>query len=136
MSLRESEDVTSHVSEPSKTRHVGGIPGDPQQVPPVRQGLPPERTQPSTVTPVCMLSRSVVPDSDPVDCSPPGSSVHGDSPDKNTGVGCHFLLQGILQPRDQTQVSHIADRFLYHLSHQGGQSETSMTLLPSFLYVA
>ena len=27
---------------------------------------------------------------DPVDCSPPGSSVHGDSPGKNTGVGCHF----------------------------------------------
>ena len=31
----------------------------------------------------------------PLDCSPPGSSVHGDSPGKNTGVGCHFLLQGI-----------------------------------------
>ena len=25
--------------------------------------------------------------------SPPGSSIHGISPDKNTGVGCHFLLQ-------------------------------------------
>ena len=32
---------------------------------------------------------------DPTDCSPPGSSVHGDSPGKDTGVGCHFLLQGI-----------------------------------------
>ena len=32
---------------------------------------------------------------DPMDCSPPGSSVHGDSPGKNTGVGCHVLLQGI-----------------------------------------
>ena len=30
-----------------------------------------------------------------MDYSPPGSSVHGDSPDKNTGVGCHVLLQGI-----------------------------------------
>ena len=30
---------------------------------------------------------------DPMDYSPPGSSVHGDSPGKNTGVGCHFLLQ-------------------------------------------
>ena len=29
---------------------------------------------------------------DSVDCSPWGSSVHGDSPGKNTGVGCHFLL--------------------------------------------
>ena len=27
--------------------------------------------------------------------SPPVSSVHGDSPGKNTGVGCHALLQGI-----------------------------------------
>ena len=34
--------------------------------------------------------------SDPMDCSPPGSSIHGDSPGKNTGVGCHFLLQGNL----------------------------------------
>ena len=32
---------------------------------------------------------------DPMDCSPPGSSVHGDSPGKGTGVGCHALLQGI-----------------------------------------
>ena len=29
---------------------------------------------------------------DPIDGSPPGSSVW-DSPGKNTGVGCHFLLQ-------------------------------------------
>ena len=29
---------------------------------------------------------------DPMDCSPPGSSVHGDSLVKNTGVGCHALL--------------------------------------------
>ena len=28
--------------------------------------------------------------------SPPGSSVHGISPGKNTGVECHFLLQGNL----------------------------------------
>ena len=32
---------------------------------------------------------------DPMDCSLPGFSVHGDSPGKNTGVGRHFLLQGI-----------------------------------------
>ena len=31
----------------------------------------------------------------PMDCSPPGSSVHEDSKGKNTGVGCHALLQGI-----------------------------------------
>ena len=32
---------------------------------------------------------------DPMDCSPPDSSVHGESPGKNTGVACHALLQGI-----------------------------------------
>ena len=31
---------------------------------------------------------------DAMDQSPPGSVVHGDSPGKNTGVGCHALLQG------------------------------------------
>ena len=30
-----------------------------------------------------------------MDCSPPGSSVHGDSPGKNTGVYRAALLQGI-----------------------------------------
>ena len=34
---------------------------------------------------------------DPMDYSPPGCSVHGDSPSKSTGVGCHALLQGIVQ---------------------------------------
>ena len=30
-----------------------------------------------------------------MNCSSAGSSVHGVSQAKNTGVGCHFLLQGI-----------------------------------------
>ena len=47
---------------------------------------------------------------DPVDCSPPGSSVHGDSPGKSTGVGCHALLQGIFP----TQGSNL---HLLHLLH-------------------
>ena len=33
-----------------------------------------------------------------MDCSLPGSSVHGVSPGKNTGLGCHALLQGIFHP--------------------------------------
>ena len=32
---------------------------------------------------------------EPMDYSPLGPSIRGDSPAKNTGVGCHFLLQGI-----------------------------------------
>ena len=41
------------------------------------------------------------------DYSQSGSSVHGDSAGKNTGVGCHAFLQGIFATRDQTQVSRI-----------------------------
>ena len=40
---------------------------------------------------------------DPVDCSPPGSSVHGDSPGKNAGVGCHAFLQGIFPAQGSNQ---------------------------------
>ena len=40
---------------------------------------------------------------DPMDCSPPGSSDHGDSPGKNTGVGCHALLQGIFPAQGLNQ---------------------------------
>ena len=40
--------------------------------------------------------RSVLSNScDPLDCSLPGSSVYGIFPGKNTGVGCHSLLQGL-----------------------------------------
>ena len=44
---------------------------------------------------MCLVAQSCPTLCDPMACSPPGSSVHGDSPGKNTGVGCHALLQGI-----------------------------------------
>ena len=57
-----------------------------------------------------------------MDCSPLGSSVHGDSPGKNTGAGsCSLFSRGSSQPRDWTQVSRIAGRFFCLLSHQGSQ---------------
>ena len=43
---------------------------------------------------------------DPVDCGPPGSPVRGDSPDKNTGVGCHALPQGKFTGRIQVLKNH------------------------------
>ena len=46
---------------------------------------------------MCLVTQSCPTLCDPMDCSPPGSSVHGDSPGKNTEVGCHALLQGIFQ---------------------------------------
>ena len=33
------------------------------------------------------------------------------SPGKNTGMDCHFLLQGSFRPRNQTQISCIVGRF-------------------------
>jgi len=36
---------------------------------------------------LCLVSQSCPTLCDPMDCSPPGSSVHGDSLGKNTGVG-------------------------------------------------
>ena len=38
---------------------------------------------------------------------------------KNTGVGCHFLLKGSSQPKDQTHISWIGRQILYCLSHMG-----------------
>ena len=44
-------------------------------------------------------------------------------PDKNTGVGCHFLLQGSSQPRDWTCISYVSciGRWIFFLplSHLG-----------------
>ena len=57
---------------------------------------------------------------DPVDCSLQGSSVCGDSPGKNTGVGCHTFLQGVFPTLglNPGSISHCR-QMLYHLSHQG-----------------
>ena len=42
---------------------------------------------------VCLVTKSCPILCDPMDCNPPGFSVHGDSPSRNTEVGCHALLQ-------------------------------------------
>ena len=53
-----------------------------------------------------------------MDCSPPGSSIHGDSPGKNTGVGCHALLQGIFPSQGLNPGFLHCRRILYHLCYQ------------------
>ena len=50
--------------------------------------------------------------------SPPGSSVHGDSPSKNTGVSCHALFQGIFPTQGSNPGLTYCRPILYHLSHQ------------------
>ena len=56
---------------------------------------------------MCAESLSHVQLCDPMGCGLPGSSVHGDSPGRNTGVGSHALLQGIFP----TQGCRMADGF-------------------------
>ena len=54
---------------------------------------------------------------DPMDCSLPGSSVHRDSQGKNTGVGCHGLLQGIFPTQGSNPGLLHCRQILYQLSY-------------------
>ena len=66
---------------------------------------------------LCLVAQSCPTLCNPTDCSPPGSSVHGDSLGKNTGVGCHVLLQGIFLTPGSNRVSHVSSigqQVLYH----------------------
>ena len=54
-----------------------------------------------------------------MDCSLSGSSVHGDSPGKNTGVGCHLLPQGILPTQESNPGILHCWQILYQLSYKG-----------------
>ena len=69
---------------------------------------------------MCVLSHSVISDSlQPPGLQLPGSSVHGDSPDKNTGVGCQALLQGIFPIQGTNPGLLYGRQILYCLSYQG-----------------
>ena len=60
-----------------------------------------------------------------MDCSPPGFSVHGDSPGKNTGMGCHASSRRSSQLRDQTHVPCASRWILNHWTPRK---------VPSFLF--
>ena len=68
---------------------------------------------------LCLVTQSCPSLCDPLDYSPPGSSIHGDSPGKNTGVGCHALLQGIFPTQGSNPGLPHCRQIRYHLSHQG-----------------
>ena len=68
---------------------------------------------------LCLAAQSCPTLCNPMDCSPPGSSVHGDSPGKNIRVGCHALLQGIFPTQGLNPGLPHCRQILYHLSHQG-----------------
>ena len=54
-----------------------------------------------------------------MDCNLQGSSVHGDSPGKNTTLGCHALLQGIFPTQGLNSGFPHCRRILCQLSHKG-----------------
>ena len=63
-------------------------------------------------TSVSLVGQSCPTLCNPMDCSPPGSSIHGDAPARITGMGGHALpsSKGFSQTNDWTQESHIAGR--------------------------
>ena len=66
---------------------------------------------------VCLVAQSCLTLCEPMDCSPPGSSVH--SPGKNTGVGRHALLQKIFPTQGLNLGLLHCKQILYHLSCRG-----------------
>ena len=59
---------------------------------------------------LCLVAQSCLTLCNPMDCSPPGTSVHGDSLGKNTGVVSMPSSRESSQPCDQTEVSCTAGR--------------------------
>ena len=80
---------------------------------------------------LCLVAQSCLTLCSPVDCSPPGSSGHGDSPDKNTGVGCHALLQRIFPTQGLKPGLLHCRPILYHLSYQGSTRILEWAAYPS-----
>ena len=67
---------------------------------------------------------------DPMNCSPPGTSVHGDSPGKKTEVGCHALLQGIFPTQGSNPGLPHCRQILHWLSHQGSPGILEWVVYP------
>ena len=82
---------------------------------PVRARLP---DQPVTVcTCVCSVTQLCLTLCDPVDCSPPGSSVHGILQARILEWVAMPSSRGSSKPRDQTQISYVScigGQVLYH----------------------
>ena len=60
-----------------------------------------------------------------MDCSPPGSSVHGILQERILELVAMHFSRGSSQPRDKTHVYGVSctGRILYHLSHQGSPTD-------------
>ena len=71
---------------------------------------------------LCLGSQSCPILCDPMDCSLPVNSVLGDYPGKNTGVGCHALLQEIFPTQGSNPGLPHYRQILYQVHYQGNQA--------------
>ena len=77
---------------------------------------------------LCLVTQSCLTLSNPMDCSPTGSSVHGNSPDKNTGV-LPCPLRGIVPTQGWNPGFPHCRRILYQLSHKGSKVKVAQSCL-------
>ena len=89
------------------------------------QMLKPQRAPSQSVAVLCLATQSCLTLCDPMDCSPPGSYVHGDSPAKNTGVGSLSLLQQIVPTQGSNPGLPHCRRILYLLAEPPGKPPQS-----------
>ena len=83
---------------------------------------------------MCLVSQSCPTLCNPMDCSPPGSSVHRDSPGKNTGVGCHALLPGIFPTQGLSPGLPYSRRILHQLSYWGSPKNNYIPVKKIFIH--
>ena len=79
----------------------------------------------------CLVAQSCLTLCDPMDCSPHQAPVHGDSPAKNTGVGCHALFQGIFPTQWLNPGLPHCRQILHCLKHQGSPRILEWVAIPS-----
>ena len=68
---------------------------------------------------LCLVTQLCPTLCNPMAYSPQDSSVHGDSPGKNTGVGYHAFLQGLFPTQGSNPGFSHCRQIIYQLSHQG-----------------
>ena len=71
---------------------------------------------------VCLVAQLCPTLCGPMDCRPSGSSARRIFSGKNTGVGCHALLQEIFPTQILNPGLLDCRQILYHLSHQGSSN--------------
>ena len=73
---------------------------------------------------------------DLLNCSPPGSSVHGDSAGKNTGVVAKPSARGILPTQGWNPGLPHCRQILHHLSCQGSPLPGTLNQFTFIVFVA